>query len=204
MKNSPLLLAFLFSFVCASIGWANEPVGTTLRASGATSVLRLENVFSQRKDDPVFWQDTIKTGAASRMEIRFIDNTMLYVGDHSSLQIDELVYQPNKPGKAFFTLSQGVFRMVSGALNKMDGSTFTLRTPLATIGIRGTDFWGHQTADKLTMALLDDGELRITSGKETIVLTNPLEAVVIEKGKNTVDVFTLTPEQVAQAKKTIE
>jgi hypothetical protein len=204
LKTNLFTLIFVLTFGISFGAWANDPVATTVHASGSTAVLRLDHVYSQRKDDPVFWQDELKTGAASRMEVRFIDDTKLFLGDHSVLKIDELVYEPNATGRAFFTLSQGVFRMVSGTLNKISGSTFTVRTPLATIGVRGTDFWGLQSEDKLTMALLDDGELRITSGDETIILTNPREAVVIEKGKTTVDVFTLTQEQVDQAKKTIE
>lgn len=196
-------LTLLFSVVSSPL-FAADVIGTTQRASGDTTVMRLDHIYSQRKSDPVFWRDELRTGAASRLSVRFADNTKLYMGDHSTLVIDEMVYSPGEAGKALFTLSQGVFRMVSGAINKTQGSEFTVRTPLATIGVRGTDFWGHQSEGKLTMALLDDGELHIQAGEKTIILTNPNEAIVIEKDKPVGDIIRLSDEQINQAKKTIE
>ena len=198
-------LVLFIGILNISNSWASEAsVGTTIKASGQTSTFRRNLIFSQRKDDPVFWLDELRTGPASRMEVVFIDETRLQLGDHAKLSIDELVYEPNAKGKALFTLSQGVFRMVSGALNKIKGSTFTVRTPLATIGVRGTDFWGHQTDKKLTMALLDNGVLEIETSKGRITLDQPLSAVVIEAGKEISQPFTLTQEQVRQARGTVE
>jgi len=194
----------LLASLIASSAQANDPIGKTQKATGSTTAHRLGLIYSQRKNDPVFWRDELKTGAVSRLEVRFKDDTMLYLGDHSILSIDELVYDPNKQDKALFTLSQGVFRMVSGAINKAKGGSLTVRTPLATIGVRGTDFWGHQSENELTMALLDDGELEIQSRGQTFILTKPRDAISIVRGQPIGNVFTLTPDQIAQALKTIE
>jgi len=196
-------LTLLLSVVSSPL-YAADAIGTTQRATGDTTVMRLDHIYSQRKSDPVFQRDELRTGAASRLTVHFADDTKLYMGDHSTLMIDEMVYRPRDAGEALFTLTQGVFRMVSGAINKTPDSEFTVRTPLATIGVRGTDFWGHQTEEKLTMALLDDGELHIQAGEKTIILTTPNEAIVIEKGKPVGDIIRLTDEQINQAKKTIE
>lgn len=154
--------------------------------------------------DSILWQDLIQTQQDSRLHITFEDGTLLQLGDHSLIKIDEFVYDPNVENNALFTLTQGVFRMVTGALNKTADASFSVKTPLVTIGIRGTDFWGLQTADQLTLALLDDGRLDVTTRdghQET--LTTPLSALVIKVGEP-VQKITLTPEQVEEAKKTIK
>ncbi|SCA56889.1 conserved exported hypothetical protein [Candidatus Terasakiella magnetica] len=201
--------AFLACFISVlSLGFnaasANDKIGTTIKATGTTTAYRLNLIYAQRNTDPVFFGDELKTGASSRLQVVFNDSTELYLGDHSTLTIDELVYIPNQKGQALFSLSQGVFRMVSGAINKIAGSSFRVRTPLATIGVRGTDFWGHQTEDKLILALLDDGEVEISTQEGDVTLSTPLSAIVIEKDKPLGQVFQLSQEQVDQAKQTVE
>jgi hypothetical protein len=184
--------------------YADSAVGTVVKASGAASTLRRNFIFPLSRTDEVFWKDEIETRGAARLEIVFKDKTLLQMGDNSKIAIDEMVYEPNKKGTGVFTLSQGVFRMVSGAINKVNGGTLTINTPIATIGVRGTDFWGHQTDKKLTMALLDNGILEITTPTGTITLTKPNSAVVIEAGKDIAPPFILSDEEVAQAKTTVQ
>lgn len=179
-------------------------VGSAVKVQGYAGMIRRNLVFPLGTNDKVFWQDILETRGKARLNVLFIDNTRLMMGNDSRLTIDELVFQPNQKGRALFSLSQGVFRMVTGSLNKINNSDFTLRTPLATIGVRGTDFWGHQTDKKLTMALLDDGKLEISTPNGQVTLSEPLSAVVIEAGKEIGKPFQLTPEQVEQAKRTVE
>ncbi len=199
-----ILTVFLTPLFCTPVTAADTSVGLVEKVEGYASMVRRNLVFPLGKKDRIFWQDVLETRGKARLHIKFVDDTTLWMGNDSKLTIDELVYEPKKKGRALFTLSQGVFRMISGAINKVSDSSFTVRTPLATIGIRGTDFWGQQTDKKLTMALLDDGELVITTPQGSVTLTDPLSAVTIEAGKEIGDVIQLTEEQVEQAKKTVE
>ena len=105
---------------------------------------------------------------------------------------------------AALTLVKGAVRMVSGRINKISGGSLALTTPIATIGICGTDFWGLQEPDKLTLALIDNGELQITTRQgEVVVLTEPLTAVVIEPGRTPSKVVRLTAEQFRAAVRTV-
>lgn len=180
-----------------------DPLGDTLRAKGQTEKQFQQETVFLNDGDPLFERERVLTGENSRLEVRFEDGTMLYLGDHSDLVISKWLYQPDGPGSALFNLSQGVFRMVSGAINTAQNSTFLVRTPIATIGVRGTDFWGHQTKDSLLMALLDDGRLDIVAQGQTISLTEPLSAVMIKKGPPPGDIFTLSADQLAAAVQTV-
>lgn len=185
--------------------YAGTDVGDVERARGNIAGLSQNLPRTLREGSDVRFLDTILTGDDTRVEIRLIDDSELYIGDNSELTIDEMVYEPGKKGEGVLTLAKGVFRMISGNVNKVEGGSLTLRTPVATIGVRGTDFWGLQEKNKLTMALIDDGVVEITgSDGRTVTLDTPLQAVVIEKDQPTPDApFNLTPEELAEAAKTI-
>lgn len=180
-------------------------VGDVARSRGHFAALQSGVARSLFEGEDVKFLDTIVTGKNTRAEIEFVDDSYLMIGDNSSLTIDEMVFEPGIRSKGVITLTEGVFRMVSGKINKVPGGELTINSPIATIGIRGTDFWGLQEKDKLTMALIDNGIVEITGADgRTVVLDTPLQAVVIERGQPTPDApFSLTPAQLQEAAKTV-
>ncbi len=118
--------------------------------------------------------------------------------------IDEMVYDPtDNKSSATLRLAGGVFRVVSGKINKVPGGYLTLITPVATIGVPGTDLWGLQEANKLTMVLIDNRVLEISNGSETVILTEPLSGVVVQNGVATIQRISVTPQELAAAAETI-
>lgn len=180
-----------------------KPVGAVERARGDTTARSGDAVRPLAEGGGVRFEDVLRTGGASRLMVKFIDGTGLSLGDSSELTIDDLVYEPGQRGRAVLRLAQGVFRLASGQVNKVPGGSLTVVTPLATIGARGTDFWGEQSADALLIALLDDGELTIATAEGVVTLTEPLSAVRFEKGRPPGGTFTLTPQQLQEAMATV-
>lgn len=178
-------------------------VGDVVKARGSIAALFSGTMRQMSLGSDVRFNDTILTGDDTRAEITFIDETQLFLGDNSELIIDELVYEPGVKSSATLTFTSGVFRMISGKINKVDGGQLTMLTPVATIGIRGTDFWGLQTEESLTMVLIDNGILDISNGSETVTLDTPLTGVVIERGVPGIKTISITPEELAEAAKTI-
>jgi ferric-dicitrate binding protein FerR (iron transport regulator) len=88
--------------------------------------------------DDLYHNELLETAEGSATEVVFLDDTRLALGPNSSLVLDEFVYDPN-PDKSKFVISAtaGIFRFVSGNLPK---KSYTIHTPTATIGIRGTSF----------------------------------------------------------------
>jgi len=182
---------------------AGADVGDVARARGNVGAHSSGTLRQLIVGSDILFYDTILTGDDSRAEITFKDETQLFLGDNSELIIDELIYEPGVKSSAAITLTSGVFRMISGKVNKVDGGQLTMRTPIATIGIRGTDFWGLQEEDKLTMVLIDNGILDISNGSETVTLDQPLTGVVIERGVAGIKTISITPEELAEAARTI-
>ena len=85
----------------------------------------------------VVFNERITTEAQGQTQILFVDESTLSVGPNANMVIDEFVYDPNAgAGKLAASLTRGVFRFVGGKLSKQD-NTVAMRTPTATIGIRG-------------------------------------------------------------------
>lgn len=80
--------------------------------------------------------ERVTTKANDRAHVVFLDGTSLTIGPNSILVIDRYVYDPDrKTGDIALSTSRGVFRFVGGAISK--NSEVTVKTPSATIGIRG-------------------------------------------------------------------
>jgi FecR protein len=88
-------------------------------------------------NDVVFRERVITTDEG-QAQILFLDQSALMIGPNSTVVIDEFVYDPStSKGNIAATLTQGSFRYIGGKLSKQGNAT--LKTPVATIGIRGSD-----------------------------------------------------------------
>lgn len=83
--------------------------------------------------DPVHRDERISTEDKSQARLRFKDETDLRLGPKASIKLDAFVYSGDK--NAAMELTQGAMRFVSG--NGPKGS-YMIRTPVATVGLRGT------------------------------------------------------------------
>ncbi|MEP4886021.1 MAG: FecR family protein, partial [Alphaproteobacteria bacterium] len=94
--------------------------------------------------DPVFLGDTIETGPDSGLQIMLMDETIFTIGPDAALIIDEFVYDPEtSAGKVTASVLKGAFRFVSGRVAKEEPRNMNVKTPVGTIGIRGTSAAGR-------------------------------------------------------------
>lgn len=86
--------------------------------------------------------DRIETGANGHVHLRFTDGGLVSVRPDSRLQIQKYSYTEGQPeaGGIKFKLEQGVVRSITGAWGEAARERFRLNTPLAAIGVKGTDF----------------------------------------------------------------
>jgi hypothetical protein len=136
--------------------------------------------------------DTVKT-ANGRTAIQFVDDTRVDVTEHSKLLIDEFVYDPNtKTGALNIKAALGTIRYASGQIAKNSRQNIKIRTPTATIAVRGTDFsmsvdeFGQSTVILLpsctlagSKALCTVGEISVESDVGQVVLNQAFQATTI-------------------------
>ena len=80
--------------------------------------------------------ELIRSGEAAAANLVFLDRTTLSVGPRSEVRLDKFIYDPNQPaGSVVVNLTKGAYRFVTGV---QTSRSYEIRTPVATIGVRGT------------------------------------------------------------------
>jgi hypothetical protein len=86
--------------------------------------------------DDIYRNELVETFNESATEITFLDESTLTLGPDSSIVLDRFVYDPDKTTNEFvISVTEGVFRLATGTMKDED---YKVRTPVATIGVRGT------------------------------------------------------------------
>ena len=138
----------------------------------------------------VVFNERITTEAGGQTQILFVDESTLSVGPNANMVIDQFVYDPNTgAGKFAASLTRGVFRFVGGKLSKQDNAV-TMRTPTATIGIRGGVMLVDLAADgKLSVYKVYGKSVTITglNGVSQTITGNGFEVTVSGPGASPSD-----------------
>ena len=101
------------------------------------------------KDGAVNSGDKVVTSVNGRVQLRMADGGLLAISPNSEFLIEEYNYPTgqgaervaaNSEPRSFYVLLKGGFRSITGAIGKADKAAYRVRTPVATIGIRGTDY----------------------------------------------------------------
>ena len=112
-------------------------VGAGVKAKSADGRLR---PLSRRSE--VFQGDTIITGR-STVQIRFSDGSLTALRPQTTFKIVDYQWKGKEDGseRGFFSLLKGGLRTISGAIGKRNRKNYQMKTPAATIGIRGTSYF---------------------------------------------------------------
>lgn len=92
---------------------------------------------------------TLETGATGHIHLRMVDGAFVSIRPQSRLRIEDYRYDSANAenNRIKFVLEKGVARSITGRAGEASKQNYRLNTPLAAIGIRGTDFVVHATAD---------------------------------------------------------
>lgn len=103
--------------------------------------------------------DIITTGQNGRVQIIFSDETRIAVSANSRLVIDEVLFDnTNRASRFAVSAVAGAFRFISG---NSAPDAYSINTPLATLGIRGTIFDFAVTAGRGVDLATFDGQVRL-------------------------------------------
>lgn len=166
--------ASVFPLLFVQVGFcgavhAQQPSGRAVGVIPDASALRSDGPQMLAVQQPVYMGDRIQTGTSGEAQIDFIDTTRLVVGPSSSLLIDSTVMRNRRTMNAFVVSAlRGTFRFISGTSPK---PAYAIRTPTATIGVRGTEFDFAVLRDGSTEFVLFKGQAQVCdrSGNCTVV-----------------------------------
>ncbi len=134
-------------------GTGVQPNGETDKQTIAGKVLFIvgeveaNNLGKNRKlskGDPVRAGDTLISGKNAALQLRMEDGGTIVLRPESQLLIESYAYKGTQDGSEHIALEllTGGFRAITGNIGKLHKDNYVIRTPNATVGIRGTD---HET-----------------------------------------------------------
>lgn len=182
----------------ASTQMALAAAGKVLFVSGSVNLER-NGTRALQVNDPLNVGDTVATGDRSRAQLLMADGARIALRAGTRFRVDELalptnVQQPGMAvavaasGKSVTTLLKGGFSTRDGAIAKSTPSAYEMRTPIGTLGIRGTFYSavlcrgdcadapglppGQPIADGLYIAV-DEGTITFNGRGLALTLTAP-------------------------------
>jgi large repetitive protein len=138
-----------------------EPVGQVESMSGTVVAVRADGTRVElNTGDPIYQGDTLETGADGSVGVVLADQTTFSMANNGQMVIDQMVYDPGRnEGSITMSVVEGVFTFVSGQIAKTDPDAMSLNTPVATIGIRGTQVGIEVGGDKpMTVVLMEEAD----------------------------------------------
>jgi hypothetical protein len=170
----------------ASVGTVTEQVGQEAK------IARDKDTITVGKGTGINMNDVITTSKA-KLGLTFEDNTKVAITAQSKLVIDDFVYDPNSgTGKLAMNVAMGTVRYASGAIAHNSRENVRLRTPTATIAVRGTDF--TMTVDEIGRSLVIllptcpdpdkpeecwTGEIEVMTDVGSVILNQAFQATVV-------------------------
>lgn len=117
-----------------------EKAGIVVALSGRAEAVAKDG--TKRKlalKSPIFIGDAVKTKSRSKLQVMFKDTTTISIGQKANMVIDDFVFKPGDPrSKCETSITSGAFKILGGSISKMAPDQIKVKTPTATIGIRGT------------------------------------------------------------------
>jgi hypothetical protein len=183
-RYSVLVSALLLGGMALALQAASRPAGVVLLVSGqANAQVAGEPARALNRRAEIYVGDRINTSADSQLQLRMKDGAMIALGANAEFTVK--AYSDDAAGdkkdEAVLSLVKGGLRTISGQIDK---SAYSLETPTATLGIRGTVFDVFVKADGTTVVILRDGVVMVngeSGGSQQ--LTKPGLASVIQPGK---------------------
>lgn len=182
----PRLLAIMLALLCSLPlpGWGAEAeIGKVVAVRGTATIARGGKSLPAQPRTPLLLSDTVRTAAASKAKLLFVDDSSLTLGEKATLVVKDFVAAKGQPGKSLFNLIDGKMRAVVGR------TRFEVETPTAVAAARGTViFFEVGIADNRPFTLIAslEGEVEVhgvVAGLTDQVVLTPGHMVVVRAGE---------------------
>ena len=143
MKNVSKVLFIFIAVLSAftSNAFAGEAKGLVVASRGTVLATSASGESRELKQgDEIFVEDQIMTAPKSFAVLQFLDGAKVTVKPDSEIVVEDYVYNGNADDKATLNLVSGGLRVITGAMAKNNPENYKVKTPVALMGVRGTEF----------------------------------------------------------------
>ena len=151
IRSALITLFFLAILALSPLCFAEDtstlpsPVGKVVWVNGKLhAVMSNQEERILQKESVIYLHDTLITEANSQAEIIFTDHTLMTFRPDTKFLISDYKFNPSAKsgsvGKYVMNLIEGGFRTITGLIAKSNPPDYQVNTPVATIGVRGTDY----------------------------------------------------------------
>lgn len=152
-----LILTFLSIF---TVTYADPPlptpIGRVVWVKGTlTAIMANKEERSLQKMSVIYLHDILVTDTKSQAQIVFTDESLMTFYPNTRYSTDKYAFSQSKKGSLgsyVGNLIEGGFRTITGLIAKNHPNDYQVNTPVATIGVRGTDFAIYYKNGALYMA----------------------------------------------------
>jgi hypothetical protein len=131
-----LMISVLCPPACAA-----DDAGVVKTSQGKVLIVRDGESLPAAVGSIVRQGDILRTAEGASAGVMLKDDTRVALGANSQVALDQFAFNANtNEGTLFVSVLKGTLSMISGLLVKANPQRVGVKTPTATIGIRGTEF----------------------------------------------------------------
>ncbi len=178
-RNRVFLLSVLLPFagLALSPAHAQTRVGEAVLVQNQVARVAGSLTMPINVGDGLMRDETVRTGAESAAKLVMADSTNLSIGSNASITLDRTVFNDEHSYREIaIKLATGAFRFVTGHSEK---AAYTIKTPIASIGVRGTVLDILSQKGKTTVVLQEGASRVCAIGGACTELTNPGDTATI-------------------------
>jgi len=154
-----VVVAIVLVAVAGYAAAESPPSGTAIAVVQQASIDSQTGQRLLKPEAPVFNGDHIVTGPGGSAQVKFRDDTKLVVGPNSVMVIDAFIFNADDTArKISINAVRGAFRFITGKSSK---DAYSITTPTATIGVRGSEFDISVESEGTTRVADFEGSTRI-------------------------------------------
>ena len=141
MNHFKYILITLLLSLASSLSQAATSVGEVTLVIGEVSAMRPDgSSLPMKRGELIYAGDVLETADGGHVHVRFVDGALVSVRPSSRLVIEQYEESGGSPVAIKFKVEKGVVRSITGKWGQANPEKFRLNTPVAAIGVKGTDF----------------------------------------------------------------
>lgn|GEM_PF-4719742 len=152
---------------------AAETIGRVLMTTGEViATAGSGEKRSLKRRSVLFEGDTIRTGDKAQVQMRFKDGSILSLRANSAFLLETFDYhgEQHADNRVLMRLLEGGFRTITGVIGHDDPKAYRVETPVATIGIRGTNYEAVQESSNALVTAVWQGGIRVSNDQGSLDL----------------------------------